>query len=104
MLTAREIDGLVTRIAAYLKPVRIMLFGSYAKGTATPASDVDLLVVYDTALPVDRRSALVAPFIVGYSVPIDIHIYTPDEVDSYGPVEHSFLNAVLRTGKTVYEN
>lgn len=38
-------DGM-ERLRAALPILRVVLFGSYAKGTHTVASDVDLLVVY----------------------------------------------------------
>jgi predicted nucleotidyltransferase len=34
-----------TRLTALLHPKDIILFGSYAKGTATPDSDVDLFII-----------------------------------------------------------
>jgi uncharacterized protein len=39
-------DG-IKRLDATLPLRRVILFGSYAKGTYTVASDVDVLVVYD---------------------------------------------------------
>jgi predicted nucleotidyltransferase len=41
----RDIKTLSMRIARAFRPRRIVLFGSYARGTATPDSDVDLLVI-----------------------------------------------------------
>jgi predicted nucleotidyltransferase len=42
----RALGDRVDRLAAKLPLRRVVLFGSYAKGTYTVASDVDLLVVY----------------------------------------------------------
>jgi predicted nucleotidyltransferase len=36
---------MVERIVAKFHPLRIVLFGSRARGTDTPDSDIDLLVV-----------------------------------------------------------
>lgn len=36
---------MVDRIRSAFRPERIILFGSTARGEATPASDVDLLIV-----------------------------------------------------------
>ena len=49
------IQELVDKIVALYDPARIILFGSRAKGTSVPASDVDLLIVKDTALPRSQR-------------------------------------------------
>jgi len=40
-----DIQELADRIAREFKPDRIILFGSYARGTAGTDSDVDLLVI-----------------------------------------------------------
>jgi predicted nucleotidyltransferase len=104
VLTEQEIGTLVSRLAASLNPTRIVIFGSYAKGTATAASDLDVMVIIDTPVPREFRSAMIAPFIAGYSVPIDAHVYTPDEVEALGAVEYSFMHAVVRTGRVVFDS
>jgi predicted nucleotidyltransferase len=43
--TEKLIRQIVKRIVSQFRPERIILFGSYALGTAGPDSDVDLLVV-----------------------------------------------------------
>jgi predicted nucleotidyltransferase len=45
MVSMVEIEKLADRIARDFDPEKIILFGSYARGTAGPDSDVDLLVV-----------------------------------------------------------
>ncbi len=44
LVTADDIIAHVDRIAAAFKPERIVLFGSYACGSPTKDSDVDLLI------------------------------------------------------------
>ena len=39
------ISTMVDRIVRRFQPARVVLFGSYARGTAIESSDVDLLVV-----------------------------------------------------------
>ena len=46
------ISEMVRRIVERFHPEKIILFGSYARGTAGPDSDVDLLVV----LPIEVRN------------------------------------------------
>ena len=45
MIKARDIEALVDEIAERFDPDRIILFGSYASGTPTRNSDVDLMVI-----------------------------------------------------------
>jgi predicted nucleotidyltransferase len=57
MATELAIETLVQRIAEQFRPLRIVLFGSRARGEAT-ASDIDLLVVLPAVE--DRRQAAIA--------------------------------------------
>jgi uncharacterized protein len=102
MYTPDEIDNLVRRIVARIQPQKIIIFGSYAKGTATIKSDLDILVIKETALPIANRTADLAPILSNALIPIDIHVYTPEEVEEYGREEFSFVRCVLTTGKTVF--
>lgn len=45
MITMEQIEDISRRIAEEFYPQRILLFGSYAWGTPSPDSDVDLLVI-----------------------------------------------------------
>ena len=44
MISQEQIEEIIKRIASNYKPEKIILFGSYAYGTATEDSDLDLLV------------------------------------------------------------
>jgi predicted nucleotidyltransferase len=60
--------------------VRVLLFGSLVRGTPTPRSDIDLIVVLREAPPrrMDRVPALLEAF--GSSpLPLDLHPYTVAE-------------------------
>ena len=45
MVSMKQIETLSQQIGRVFHPVQIVLFGSYAYGTATKDSDVDLLVI-----------------------------------------------------------
>jgi hypothetical protein len=50
-----EIAQLTARIVEAERPEKIILFGSYASGTATESSDIDLLVISRSTLPRRER-------------------------------------------------
>lgn len=103
MLTPNEIDNLVGRIVACTQPQKVLIFGSYAKGTATIKSDLDVLVIKETTLPMANRADDLKPMLSQVLIPIDVHVYTPEEVEEYGKEPFSFINSILKSGKTVFE-
>ena len=55
MGSTEAIKIIVDKIISEYKPKKIILFGSYAYGTPTEDSDIDLLIVKDTdERPIDR--------------------------------------------------
>ena len=103
MLTTDEIAEIVVRVATRLRPQKVILFGSYAKGMATRKSDLDLFVVQETVLPFEQRASSVTPLLATTPVRVDIHIYTPEEVESYRQEPFSFVSSVLASGRTLYQ-
>lgn len=104
MLTKAEIDRLVERIVARSQPQKVIIFGSYAKGTATIKSDLDILVIKNTELPMINRAADLSTTVHNVLIPVDVHIYTTEEVEEYAKEPFSFINTILKSGKIVFEN
>ena len=59
MVTREEIQAACDDIVREFAPLQVILFGSYAYGTPTEDSDVDLLVVMD--IPKEELLALIVP-------------------------------------------
>ncbi len=97
------IDSLRDRILAACDPERIILFGSHAKGTATVASDIDLLVVGDfsgaNSLHVRDLCQALYPSVIA----IDLHIISSQDLAAGTVGRHGFMASVLSTGITLYE-
>ena len=73
-----RLDEAVKRIVEIAKPELVVLFGSYAEGRASEASDVDLLVVAETDARVHLAVALdeaVRPILAPLN--FDILVRTP---------------------------
>lgn len=103
------LDLAVRRIAERLRPLRIILFGSQARGEAGRWSDLDLLVVLPEVR--DKRATMVEALralnglrdLDGMPVAADVIVTTPAEITSRGDVPGSVLRPALREGKVVYE-
>ena len=98
-----KIEEMKRRIVARFHPEMIVLFGSFARDTAGPDSDVDLLVVM--AISGSKREKIVEIRIVlsDIDVPKDVIVATPDEIKRFGRLVGSILHPALREGRVIYE-
>lgn len=93
---------MVRRLVEQFDPEQIILFGSQARGTAGPDSDVDLLVV--TPLKGSKRDAEIAMRVALHDirVPKDIIVVTPQEVERKRNITGSIIYPALREGRVLY--
>ena len=103
MIPMRQIKAFGRKIGKAFHPSRVILFGSYALGTATEDSDVDLLVIQRfEGRPVERsvaiRMELRPPF------PVDILVRTPESVQRRLDLGDPFLRDILDSGEVLYES
>lgn len=103
ILTPALVHTIVTRIVDAVDPVSIILFGSYAYGTPHKESDVDLLVILETALPRHKRSIIINQALAGLLIPKDILVYTPEEVAEWVGVPRAFITQITTKGVVVYD-
>jgi len=98
-----RLQELLQRLIERVQPERVVLFGSYADGTATDESDIDLLVILESDLRRDRRQEAISRALRPRRVPLDILAYTPDEVQRCLEMPTSFVGHILATGKVLYD-
>lgn len=107
LLTAEHLDAelssIITRLRDVLRPSIIYLFGSYAYGTPSRDSDIDLLVIVeDSDLTAYERDAAAYRSLKGIRLPIDVQVYTRREFDERAALRVSFERTVKAKGKIVY--
>jgi predicted nucleotidyltransferase len=100
---AQALPRAVQRIVAALDPERVVLFGSYAYGAPTPDSDVDLLVVMDTAAPRVERYLAVSRLLDPRPFPVDIIVKTPAEIAAARASGDILIDEILARGLVLYE-
>ena len=101
MVTMRDIRAAASQIAAQFQPQRIILFGSYAYGTPSTDSDVDLLVLIKGTRVHDR--ALGIREAIDFKFPVDLLVRSPDEFNRRLRWGDQFLREIQRKGKVLYE-
>ncbi len=90
---AGGLEKLVARLVAHLAPDMIVLFGSYARGRATPRSDIDLLVI-GPFLGGSRAHLRRARRLVSDHMPaVDVALACPAELE-----QSPFLRSVMESG------
>ncbi len=103
MTTDQYLRQITATLVERISPEKIVLFGSHAAGTATPESDIDLLVILESDLRRDKRQELISRTLRPRPYPIDILAYTPSEVQACLKDSQSFLTHILKTGKILYD-
>lgn len=103
VLDSATLRAIVGRIAAHFQPAKIILFGSRASGEATDQSDVDLLVVAETDLPLAERYPAVRRLLSGFPFAFDVFLKTPAEFDRSRSVVNTIAYFADRYGRVVHE-
>ena len=103
MVTMAQIQELTRRIERQFHPDRVVLFGSYAQGTAKQDSDIDLLVVAETALPPPERYGAVRRLVADFPAAFDIIVKTPEEYARWRSVVNHIVYFADKYGTVLYE-
>lgn len=96
-----SLQEIVRRIVEVAQPERIILFGSVARRTMEPDSDVDLLVVKRGA----HRRKLAGEIymcLIGVERAVDVVVVTPEDIERFGDSPALVIEPALREGKVIY--
>ena len=92
------------RLATEFKPLRIILFGSQARGTADERSDVDLLIICpikdkrrDLMLAMDRALA-------GLGIARDVFVLTMEEYERDRHIPGTVARPASLEGRVLYDS
>ena len=104
LISAETISGVVRTIADGCSPEKIVLFGSYASGTPTPDSDLDLLIIMETdQVQRVKRAVPIHQLFRPKPCSMDILVYTPQEVAYWDGAFNHIVTEALSSGKVLYE-
>ena len=89
------------KVIRELKPRKIILFGSFARGDFNEGSDVDLIVMGDWHQDfLDRIKVLLD--MNQFGLPLEPVGYTEQEFEQMANEGNRFVSEVIATGKVVY--
>ncbi|MEO0455830.1 MAG: nucleotidyltransferase domain-containing protein [Cyanobacteria bacterium P01_A01_bin.114] len=91
----------VQRLRDKLDPEQIILFGSWARGTATRRSDIDLFILWETKQPPLDRIGQVLTLLKDAPYPVEAIVYTVAELERRRDLP--FMRRILKEGKILYE-
>ena len=100
--TEQAIEMMVQRLVERFDPDQIILFGSQARGTAAPGSDVDLLVIMPVSGSKRAKQLEMRIALHDITAPKDIILATPDEVARRRDIIGTIIRPALREGKVLY--
>lgn len=103
MIDIKKIQQEIVERLKPLHPDRIILFGSYATGTPTEDSDVDMLVI----LPFEGNSinkSAEMRLSLDPQTPIDMLVRTPQQIKQRLELGDCFYQEIMEKGKVLYES
>lgn len=105
MVTEEIIKEAARRLAEKFRPDRIILFGSYARGTADGYSDVDFMVVTEEAKRGNRHKmmAQMDRALRGLRIAKDIIVLTPAEFEEEKEIPGTTARYVSQEGRLLYD-
>jgi predicted nucleotidyltransferase len=106
-VTGRKIREMTKTIVRKVRPEKILLFGSWARGTAGPNSDVDLIVVEKEPFGPNRsrRQEMNSLWnsLSHFDFPADILVYSEEEFDYWSGSLNHVVGRAAREGHILYE-
>jgi len=104
LMTQTELLNHVTQtIINKFQPKRIVLFGSAARNETRPGSDMDLFIEMESDLRPPERAVEVSAVFGLRTWPLDLVIYTPEEVQRLQGKPGTLLSVIEKEGRVLYE-
>ena len=102
MVTRQDIQATCDDIVRKFAPLQVILFGSYAYGTPTEDSDVDLLVVMDIPKSEFTRKAIEIHQQIPRRFSMDLWVRSPEEIAYRVSYNDWFLREITEKGELLH--
>ena len=104
MVTRREIQATCEDIVREFAPLQVILYGSYAYGTPTEDSDVDLLIVMDIPKSEFRNKAVEIQQRIPDRFRLDVLVRSPEEIAYRVSYNDWFLREITERGELLHSS
>ncbi len=101
----KVLKEIIEKLKRKYKPIKVILFGSYAHGSPRDDSDIDLLILKKTNERSIERFVKVKKIIYNpeRKIPISPLIYSPTELNKRLEMGDDFIKEILKKGRILYE-
>ena len=103
MVTRQDIQATCDDIVREFAPLQVVLFGSYAYGTPTESSDVDLLVVMPVPKSETRQQEIEIRKRLARPFRLHVLVHPPEELAYRLVYNDWFLREITEKGEVLYE-
>ena len=100
--TEEKLSELARRIAEAVRPERIILFGSAARGEMGPHTDLDVLVVVRDGIHRGHTAEEIYRRLWGFGLAKDIVVVTTSDVERYKDSPFTVIKLALQEGRELY--
>jgi predicted nucleotidyltransferase len=98
-----EIEKLIRRVVSQARPLRIVLFGSFARGDSTTSSHLDLCIIVETDEDELERSRHYGALTRLPELDVVPWVFTPQEFDAKIARKDPRALRIVSEGKILYE-
>ena len=103
MISEKTLAQAVKILVETAHPKCVILFGSYARGTAHDDSDADFLVIQ--LQPVNKAQEMIRlrRALRPLHIPVDVLVFSQREIDDWGHLPGTIIYSALQEGKVMHE-
>ena len=100
--TTEQLNEVLHRIVPAIHPLRVILFGSAARGEMGPDSDIDLLVIMPDGTHRRHTMEELHRLFMGLPFPVDVIVATPSDLQRRQNSPSFIYTTALREGRELY--